>query len=597
MRCFKFAVFFLCLRATAQPIVGGSITQPAGSSNPTIVIANASSTGTTANTLTKLTGAPSTAVISATTDTGGAVGVTISGAGTTGNATIQIAGLVNCVFDGATTAGHYVKISSSTSGDCSDGGATYPTTGQAIGRVLSTNASAGTYQIDLFPAEIQGGSGSGGAAGATLFSTTGSTTTTSTSATTLIGTVTGSTTIPANTFTAGQVLEIAAQGFYSTPATAVSLTIAILVGGTVEVSTGAVVQLASVTTGVWRLRCIITTRTAGSSGTQIANCIFEGTGATITPENVPMQVSTAWTVNTTTTNTIDLQATWSTTTGAPTITSTNVAAWIPGAPVSSVNGATGAVNTATRGTFASRPSCGSTNTGNIYYSTDIPATSECNGTAWADWVRGIPVTMPSATSFTTFTSPTVVTNGLINLIASSTGGASLQGEHVAVPSTPYTVIMTFRFQPVTGNTTDVLQGQFMHCGIEFDDGTKFSEADEIVSQGQVSSAVSLLVELSSSHYNSATSFNGSNAIVSDFVIQSPTEITLAASDDGTNKTFWWVPDWSHSQSATTYVEIFQESHTSFLTPVNVGFFCDSNGSVFPSSMLVEDWTTLASVPH
>jgi hypothetical protein len=126
-----------------------------GSGGPQLIVANASSTGTTLYTLTKLTGAPSTAVVAATSDTGGVVGVVIAGAGTTGNATIQTSGLVNCVFSGGTTAGHYVQISSGTGGDCLDSGASYPTTGQVIGRVLSTNGSAGTYQIDLFPAEIK----------------------------------------------------------------------------------------------------------------------------------------------------------------------------------------------------------------------------------------------------------------------------------------------------------------------------------------------------------------------------------------------------------------------------------------------------------
>lgn len=136
---------------------------PANSVQNTFI--NAGTTGTTLNTLTKLTGAPSTAVIAATTDTGGVIGVTTAGAGTTGSATVTQSGLVNCVFSNATTAGDYVQISSATAGNCADtGAATYPTSGQVIGRVLSTNASAGTYQIDLFPSEIMassGGTGSG----------------------------------------------------------------------------------------------------------------------------------------------------------------------------------------------------------------------------------------------------------------------------------------------------------------------------------------------------------------------------------------------------------------------------------------------------
>jgi hypothetical protein len=147
----------------AVTLVIGSVFGAVSSLNPTFTISNASSTGTTANTLTKLTGAPSTAVIAATTDTGHVVGITTAGAGTSGTATITTAGVISCVFDGATTAGDYVQISATVAGNCHDtGSATYPTSGQVIGRVLSTNGASGTYNVDLFPSEIAPSSGGGG---------------------------------------------------------------------------------------------------------------------------------------------------------------------------------------------------------------------------------------------------------------------------------------------------------------------------------------------------------------------------------------------------------------------------------------------------
>lgn len=124
-----------------------------------VSIANASSTGTTVNKLAKLTGAPSTAVITSTSDTGGAIGIVVAGAGTSGSALVQFAGTASCVFDGATTAGDYVQISSGTNGDCTDAGATKPTSGQLIGRVLSTNGSGGTYAMLIFPPENSPGGG------------------------------------------------------------------------------------------------------------------------------------------------------------------------------------------------------------------------------------------------------------------------------------------------------------------------------------------------------------------------------------------------------------------------------------------------------
>jgi hypothetical protein len=118
-----------------------------------ITIAN-NGAGTSLNTLTKLTGAPSTAVITGTGDTGGIIGIVTSGAGTTGSAVVAQIGLIACQFDGATTAGDYVQNSGTVAGDCHDVGASYPTGGQVIGRVLSTNIGAGNYTIDLFPPEI-----------------------------------------------------------------------------------------------------------------------------------------------------------------------------------------------------------------------------------------------------------------------------------------------------------------------------------------------------------------------------------------------------------------------------------------------------------
>src|SRR5438477_1186044 len=120
-----------------------------------IDVTNDTTTGTTVNKLAKLTGAPSKAIVTATTDTKGAIGIVVSGAGTSGSAQIARIGTASCVFDGATTAGDYVTISSTTTGDCHDAGATFPTTGgQILGRVLSTNGAGGTYAMVVYSDEL-----------------------------------------------------------------------------------------------------------------------------------------------------------------------------------------------------------------------------------------------------------------------------------------------------------------------------------------------------------------------------------------------------------------------------------------------------------
>ena len=131
-----------------------------------INIANEGSTGTAVGKLAKLTGAPATAIITTAGDTGGAVGIVTgwscpAGTGgnptaTTCNAVIARSGIAACTFDGATTADHYVGISASVNGDCTDVGSTFPTSGQILGRVLTTNASGGTYAMTVAGPEIQG---------------------------------------------------------------------------------------------------------------------------------------------------------------------------------------------------------------------------------------------------------------------------------------------------------------------------------------------------------------------------------------------------------------------------------------------------------
>jgi hypothetical protein len=124
-------------------------------------IANEAGTGTTVDHLAKLTGAPSTAIITSAGDTTGVVGIVVGGAGTTGSAQIAVAGIADCDFTGATTAGNYVQNSATVAGECEDAGATYPTTGSVIGRVLVTNAGAGINSMYLFGPDAHGeGSGS-----------------------------------------------------------------------------------------------------------------------------------------------------------------------------------------------------------------------------------------------------------------------------------------------------------------------------------------------------------------------------------------------------------------------------------------------------
>jgi hypothetical protein len=114
-------------------------------------VPNDTVTGTTLNKLVKYntTGSATSVIISATTDTGQAIGICGAGCGTSGVAAIITLGQASCVFDNTTVANDYVQISSGTAGDCHDAGSTRPTSGQIIGTVFGAGGSSGTYKVSL----------------------------------------------------------------------------------------------------------------------------------------------------------------------------------------------------------------------------------------------------------------------------------------------------------------------------------------------------------------------------------------------------------------------------------------------------------------
>lgn len=122
--------------------------------------ANDGSTGTTLGRTAKLTSSGAF-VVGGTGDTTGLVGIVTNGAGTSNSPTVVSQGLAYCDFDGTPTANHYVQASTSAGGKCHDAGATQPTSGDILGRVLNATAVGGFYpvMVGITPSP---GSGTGG---------------------------------------------------------------------------------------------------------------------------------------------------------------------------------------------------------------------------------------------------------------------------------------------------------------------------------------------------------------------------------------------------------------------------------------------------
>lgn len=80
------------------------------------------------------------------------VGIVVSGAGTSGNASVAVAGVVTCLFDNSVTIADWVSGSAATPGNCSDAGAAtsaHSTQGGGILGFAIDGGSAGLHKVFL----------------------------------------------------------------------------------------------------------------------------------------------------------------------------------------------------------------------------------------------------------------------------------------------------------------------------------------------------------------------------------------------------------------------------------------------------------------
>ena len=226
-------------------------------------IPNDTVTGTTQNKLVKYntTASATSVIITATTDTTGAVGICADGCGTSGKASVITLGQANCIFDNTTVANDYVQISSTVAGDCHDAGASKPTSGQIIGRVFGAGGAAGTYAVHLI---LQDPSSTAGITGP-LCSLIGSSDTLSAA-----GTFATTCSVPSTAISGvGQIIEVRARGTWTTGATASPiLNFQVNAGGTSGVCLHSSNNALAINqTENWDLVCYIHIVTTGAPGT------------------------------------------------------------------------------------------------------------------------------------------------------------------------------------------------------------------------------------------------------------------------------------------------------------------------------------------
>jgi hypothetical protein len=130
-----------------------------------------------------------------------------------------------------------------------------------------------------------------------------------TTPTTLVGTVVGSATLPANFFAVGKTIIIFISGTYQQTNGANTCTLNFSIGG-VSIGSIALSHNNTLSASYFEARVVVTCRTAGATGTvQYQGCGLLNLAGT--PSFYFQTSSTSGSINTTTTNAINVTATWS----------------------------------------------------------------------------------------------------------------------------------------------------------------------------------------------------------------------------------------------------------------------------------------------
>lgn len=142
--------------------------------------------------------------------------------------------------------------------------------------------------------------------------------------TTLLGAGNGSLTIPANFLRVGKTLRLKLRGYWSNATVSPgNMTFNFKLGGTTIITTSAFALVGTLTNTAWEIEVEVVCLTAGSSGTIFAQGRFLAMAASLATTMVGMVATASTTINTTTTQALDLTATWSSANASNTITQTN----------------------------------------------------------------------------------------------------------------------------------------------------------------------------------------------------------------------------------------------------------------------------------
>jgi hypothetical protein len=231
--------------------------------------------------------------------------------------------------------------------------------------------------------------------------------------------------------------------------------------------------------------------------------------------------------------------------------------------------------------FASTPSC--TTTPFVDFITDAGLVGYCNGSSSLKWKYGRVNAVPlSSNPFTGFNAPSIsVSKGGAVLTGSAGAGNNLQGELIAVPSTPYVQIACFEVYA----SESYAQG-----GMIWTNGTNTSTSGIIYFANLVSATTPANVSYSLVQLAHQTGVSGSASQYA-----GTTEwtaglggICFGMQDDGTTAL-----KYAYSFDRQTWNVVLSTSRTDIFTPSDVGVYVNTSSANTVPKMHLFSWESVS----
>lgn len=230
--------------------------------------------------------------------------------------------------------------------------------------------------------------------------------------------------------------------------------------------------------------------------------------------------------------------------------------------------------------FASIPSAGTA--GRIQFFTDAAYVARDNGSTWDYWCNSAPCAPATATSFATTVNTTGATftdqgNGEYVLTGTADTGVNTRAWVKSIPSAPYTITALI--------TVYALNGGYGQCGLVLRQSSDGKLVDFGWTSGNTDTEHGIIAQKMTSPTATSANYtlNAPYYFASSTAIFAGIPLWLRIVDNNTNRILSISPD------GVTWLEVHSVSRTDFLTPDQVGFYCDSQLSNKKPVMVVRSY--------